>query len=143
MTYTSASPDVDMRPSRATGWVGWIVFAACMMVLSGALDITWGIVALVRDEVFVRGPRGNVIDLDYTTWGWLNLIFGIVVVFAGLGLLTGALWAYIVAVALACLSVIGNLFVISAYPIWSAIVIALDVLVVWAITVHGGEMHEA
>jgi hypothetical protein len=141
MTYTSAHADVDLAPSRATRWVGWIFFAACLMVLSGILDIIWGLVGLVRDEVFVSGPKGNVINLDYTTWGWINLIFGCVVLAAGLGLFAGSLWAYIVAVLLAVLSVVDNLLVIGAYPIWSTIVIALDVLVIYAITVHGNELR--
>jgi hypothetical protein len=143
MTYTSAHSDVDLRPSQATRWVGWIIFAGCMLVLAGTFDIIWGIVALVRDEVFVQGPRGNVINLDYTTWGWINLIFGIVAVAAGFGVFVGAIWAYVVAVAIAVLSVIDNLLVIGAYPIWSTIVIALDILVIWAITVHGREMRSA
>jgi hypothetical protein len=141
MIYTSAHSDENLHASRATGWVGWIFFAGCMMVLSGTFNVIWGIVALVRDEVFVRGPRGNVINLDYVTWGWVNLIFGIAAVAAGFGLLVGATWAYIIAVVMAGLSVVDNLLVIGAYPIWSTIVIAFDVLVIWAITVHGREMR--
>ncbi len=141
MTYTSAHSDVDLRPSRATGWVAWILFAACMMVLSGTLTIIWGIVGLVRDEVFVRGPRGNVLNVDYTAWGWANLIFGILVLLAGIGLFTGAVWAAVVAVLLAAVSIIDHVMVLGAYPAWSTIVIAMDVLVIWAITVHGDELR--
>ncbi|MGX7678973.1 DUF7144 family membrane protein [Jatrophihabitans sp. DSM 45814] len=139
--YTSANGDVDLAPSRATAWVGWIVFAAIMMVVSGIYDIIWGIVGITRDEVFVSGRRGNVVNLSYTTWGWINLIVGIVVLVAGLALFTGALWAGIVAIAVAALSAIGNLLVIASFPVWSVIVITLDVLVIYAITVHGDEMR--
>lgn len=132
-----------MASSRATGWVGWIFFAAIMMVVSGFFDIIWGIVGIARDEVFIGGPKGNVINLDYTTWGWINLILGIVMVLAGLGLLTGAIWASIIAIVLAVLSAIGNLLVIGAYPVWSVIVITLDVLVIYAISVHSGELRKA
>jgi hypothetical protein len=142
MTYTSARSDVDLAPSNATAWVGWIVFAACMMVLAGMLDVVWGIVALARDQVFIVGRQGNVIDLDYTAWGWINLIFGIVVLCAGFALLKGSVWAAITAVTIAVVSVIDNLFVIPAYPIWSVVVIALDVLVIYAITVHGDEIRQ-
>lgn len=142
MTYTSARSDVDRAPSHPTAWVGWVAFAAFMMVLAGTLDAVWGIVALVRDQVFVVGRHGNVIDLDYTAWGWINLIFGIVVLCAGLGLLKGSEWAAITAVTLAVVSVIDNLFVIPAYPIWAVVVIALDVLVIYAITVHGDEIRQ-
>lgn len=138
--YTSASGDVDLRQSKATGWVGWVVFAGLMLVLSGALDILWGIIALTRHQIF-EGPHGNVIDLNYTTWGWIEVVWGVVVLAAGIGLFTGALWARIIAVVIASVSVIGNLLVIGAYPIWSVIVIALDVLVIYAVTVHGHEIN--
>src|SRR6476469_9244876 len=99
--YTSAGDDVDMRPSRVSGWVGWIVFASVMMIISGTFSIIWGIVGLARDEVFLVGRRGNVVNLDYTAWGWINLILGIVVLLAGLYLLKGGIVASIVAIFLA------------------------------------------
>jgi hypothetical protein len=140
--YTSADPGTDMAPSQATRWVGWILFAAIMMVVSGVFDIIWGIVGIARDEVFVGGPKGNVINLDYTTWGWLNLILGFVVLVAGLGLVTGAIWASVVAIVLAVSSAIANLLVIGAYPVWSVLVITLDILVIYAISVHGSELRQ-
>jgi hypothetical protein len=140
--YTSAGDDVDMRASRVSGWVGWIVFASVMMVISGVFSIIWGIVALARDQVFVVGRRGNVVDLDYTAWGWIHLILGIVVLTAGLALLKGSFLAMVMTIVLAVLSAIGNLLVIAAYPVWSVIVIAVDVLVIYAVTVHGNELRE-
>jgi hypothetical protein len=139
--YTSANDDVDMRPSGVSGWVGWIVFASMMMIISGIFSIIWGIVALARDQVFVVKGR-NVIDLDYTAWGWIHLILGIVVLLAGVFLLKGGFVAGVVTIIIAMLSAIGNLLVISAYPIWSVIVIAIDVLVIYAVTVHGHELRE-
>jgi hypothetical protein len=141
--YTSADGNVDLEPSRATAWVGWIVFAALMMIMSGIFSIIWGIVALARKEVFVAGRRGNVINLDFTAWGWIHLILGVLVLLAGFALFRGALWAGIVAIVIAVFSAVGNLLVIGSYPIWSTIVIALDVLVIYAITVHGGEMRNS
>jgi hypothetical protein len=139
--YTSANDDVDMRPSQVSGWVGWIVFASMMMIISGVFSIIWGIVALARDEVFVVAGR-NVINLDYTAWGWIHVILGVVVLVAGIYLLQGSMVARVIAMVVAMLSAIGNLLVISAYPIWSVIVIAVDVLVIYAVTVHGHELHE-
>ena len=139
--YTSANDDVDMRPSRVSGWVGWIVFASMMMIISGIFSIIWGIVALARDQVFVVAGR-NVINLDYTAWGWIHLILGIIVLLAGIYLLKGGLVASVITIVVAMLSAIGNLLVISAYPIWSVIVIAVDVLVIYAVTVHGRELRE-
>jgi hypothetical protein len=140
--YTSSNGDVDLRPSRVSGWVGWIVFASVMMVISGVFSIIWGLVALARDEVFVVGRRGNVLDLDYTLWGWINLILGVVVLVAGLALLKGSFIASVTTIVLAMLSVVGNLLILPAYPFWSIMVIAADILVIYAVTVHGDEVRE-
>jgi hypothetical protein len=140
--YTSSSGDVDLRRSRATGWVGWIAFAAAMMVISGVFSIIWGIVALARHHVFLVGRDGNVINLNYTAWGWISLILGVVVLLTGLFVLGGSMLALIMTVLIASLSMVQNLFVIGAYPIWSSIVIAVDVLVIYAVTVHGGELRD-
>jgi hypothetical protein len=139
--YTSAHGDVDLRPSDATGWTGWVVFGAIMMIVSGTFDVIWGIVGLVRDQVFVVGPQGNLISLDYTTWGVINLIVGAVVVFAGVALFTASMFARVLAIIVAVLSAVENLLVIGAYPVWSTIIIALDVLVIYAVAVHGHELR--
>ena len=75
--------------------------------------------------------------MDYTGWGWAHLIIGLIVVFAGLGLFTGQTWARIVAVMLAMFSAVANLAFLSAYPIWSTIMIVVDILVIYAVLVHG------
>jgi hypothetical protein len=122
--------------------LGAPIFGAVIMIVSGSFSIIWGIVGIVRDQVFVAGPKGNVINLDYTTWGWIHLALGVVVVATGVALFTGSLWARILAVGFAVLSAIGNLLVLTAYPVWSTIVITLDVLVIYAITVHGNELAD-
>lgn len=137
--YTSAG-GADLKSSRISGWVGWIAFAAMMMLLSGMFSFIWGIVALVRDEAIFQGRRGNVINLDYTAWGWIAIIVGLIVAIAGVALLGGALWASLIAVFIAMLSIINNLLVLGAYPVWSVIIIVLNVLVIYAITVHGQEL---
>ena len=139
--HTSASEDVDLRPSRVAAWAGWIYFAATMMIISGIFSIIWGVVGLARDQVFLVGRRGNVVNLDYTTWGWIHVAVGSVVLIAGMYLFTGSVLASIVAVTLAVLSIVANLLVITAYPIWSVIVISVDILVIYAITVHGHEIR--
>jgi hypothetical protein len=138
--YTSSDGNVDMRPSQVSGWAGWIFFGAVIMLISGTFSIIWGIVAIARDEVFVAGPRGTVVSLDYTTWGWIHLILGIVVVATGLALFRAPMWARALAIVIAGLSAVGNLLVIGSQPAWSIIVIALDVLVIYAVAVHGGEL---
>jgi hypothetical protein len=136
---TSRTPlSADTRGQ--TGWVGWIVFAGFMLIMVGAFHIIEGLVALFRDEVFLVGPRGLVVNVDYTTWGWVHVIGGLLAILTGAGLLAGQMWARILAVIVAFASAVINMAFLPAYPVWSAIVIAIDVLVIWAVTVHGSEV---
>ena len=122
-----------------TMWVGWIWFAGMMMVLAGTFNIINGLVALFNDNYFVVGPEGLLL-FDLTGWGWLHLIIGTVAVVAGVALFTGATWARIVAVIIAMINAIEQLIWMPAYPVWSIIMIALDVLIIWAIIAHGNEL---
>jgi hypothetical protein len=139
MSTTSGSP-ARAGARVQTGWVGWIVFAGFMLVMVGAFHIIEGLVALFRDEVFLVGPRGLVVNVDYTAWGWVHIIGGILAIATGAGLLAGQMWARILAVVVAFASAVINMAFLPAYPVWSAIVIAIDVLVIWAVTVHGSEL---
>jgi hypothetical protein len=125
--------------TRVTGWVGWILFAAVMLVLAGTFNIIDGLVAVFKDDFTLGGPRGTLLVFDLTQWGWIHFVFGILQLLAGLALFTGKLWARIVAVVVVMLNAIGQLAFLSAYPIWSVVIITIDVLVIWALTVHGEE----
>jgi hypothetical protein len=127
-------------PGAPTGWVGWIVFAGIMMMILGCFHAIAGLVGIFEDKVFLVGPNNLVVHVDYTTWGWVHLIAGIIIACAGAALLAGQTWARVVAVACAFGSAILNIGFLSADPIWSTIMIALDVLVIWAVTVHGREV---
>ena len=128
------------RNRDQTGWVGWIVFGGTIMVLLGAFHAIQGLVALFKDEYFVVGQSGLVVSVDYTAWGWAHLILGLIVAGAGCGLLAGQMWARIVGVLVAMASAVVNLAFLAAFPIWSALMILFDVLIIWAITVHGSEL---
>ena len=123
-----------------SGWVGWIAFAGTMMLLLGVFHVIQGIIALVQDEYYLVGASGLTVQLDYTQWGWTHVILGTLVAAAGLALLAGQMWARVVAVLVAFISAIVNIGFMAAYPVWSTIMIAIDVLVIWAVTVHGREM---
>ena len=131
-----------VEPTTMTAWVGWIAFAGWMMVILGIFHFFQGLVAIFRDEVYLVGSNGLAVSVDYTVWGWAHVIGSIVVMAAGVGLFTGQTWARAVAVVVAALSAVVNVGFLSAYPIWSAMMIALDVVVIWAVTVHGGELRE-
>lgn len=124
-----------------TGWVGWIAFAGVLAVVLGAFQSLAGIVALFKNEVFVVGPL-NVWILDYTTWGWIHLLWGIFLVLTGGAILSGKKWGRVVGVILAGVSALVNFAFIPMYPFWSIVIIALCVFVIFALTVHGDEINE-
>lgn len=138
--YTETDRRYDDEPS---GWTGWIVFAGVMMIMLGAFQAVEGLVALFDDGFFLVRPDGLVVDVDYNTWGWVHLIIGVVGVVVGIGLLAGNMAARILGVIVASLSALANLAFISAYPIWSVVMITIDVIVIYAIIVHGRELKGA
>jgi hypothetical protein len=124
---------------RKTGLaVGLVLFAAMMMFLVGVFEAFTGLVAIFNDEFYVA-TQEYLFKFDQTTWGWVHLILGLVVAGAGLGLLSGRTWARGVAIVLALISAIVTFGFIPYYPIWALLIIALDVVVIWAVAVHGGE----
>lgn len=131
------------QPPPTTGWVGWIVFAATLMIITGVFQLIEGFVALFKDTYYLVPSSGLTVQVDYTTWGWVHLAFGALLLIGGIGLFTGQMWARVIGVALAALSMIVNFAFLAAYPLWSSIVIALDVFVILAITMHGAEMKTA
>jgi hypothetical protein len=117
-----------------SGWtVGFVYFAGAMMILIGTFHAIAGLAAIFEDELFVVG-RNYVFDLDVTAWGWIHLIGGIIVIAAGIGVYNGAPWARTVGIILAGLSAIGSFFYIPYYPIWAVLIIALDVMVILALS---------
>lgn len=127
-------------PRESTAWTGWVVFAGVMLVTVGIFQVIQGLVALFDDGFYAVRPSGLIVNVNYNTWGWTHLIIGAVMIVTGVGLFVGNLAARILGVVAAVLSAIVNLAFISAYPIWSTIIIALDVVVIYAIIVHGGEL---
>jgi hypothetical protein len=134
-----SSQTYDDMP-ETTGWVGWGVFAATMMIIAGSLNALYGLVAVVNDDWVVWTNRSTVY-LDLTTWGWVHIVAGVLVAVAGFGVLSGNVLARTVGVLLAGLSLIANFLFLPVYPIWSLVVITLDVLVIWALTAHGRELR--
>ena len=110
--------------AKPTGWVGWIVFTAAMMVILGLFNVINGLAAIFADDLFLTGPGGPIV-LDVTT--------------AGAFLLQGATWARIVAICAVMVNLVAQVLFLPAYPAWSMLIIAVDVLVLWALIVHGEE----
>ena len=142
MSHYAESPSTVPRSGQAgtSAWVGWIAFASMMLLMLGAFHVVAGIVALAEDEYFLVAPSGLVLNIDYTTWGWVHLIGGLIVAGAGVGVLAGQMWARVVGTVVAAVSAILNIVFIAAYPLWSISMIVLSVIAIMALTVHGSEI---
>ena len=121
--------------------VGFILFAAVMMIMAGMFQALQGLVGIFENEFYVP-TRNYLFQFDATTWGWTHLLVGLLVAFAGWGLLSGRTWARVAAITLAVLSAIANFAFIPYYPFWSLLIIALDIFVIWAVAAHGGELRD-
>jgi hypothetical protein len=120
-----------------SGWaVGFSAFAGAVMLMIGIFHAFAGLAALFNDEFFIRTPSYTY-DIDVTGWGWIHLLLGIIIASAGFGIFSGATWARVVGIALALMSAMANFFFIPVYPIWALLIIALDVLVIWALATVG------
>jgi hypothetical protein len=143
---TEQSPSQYQSAGRAgnapSGWaVGFILFAAIMMIMVGVFQALQGLIAIFENEFYVA-TRNYLFQFDATSWGWIHLLLGLLVAFAGYGLLSGRTWARAVALTLAMLSAISNFLFIPYYPFWALLLITLDIFVIWAITAHGGDMRD-
>lgn len=127
------------KKSQPTGWVGWVYFAGAMLLVIGGLQVIAGLAALFRDNFYVVTST-HLIAFNYTTWGWIALIMGILLLAAGAGVWAGRTWARVVAVILAVLAFINNLAFLNAYPLWSIIGAIVSGLVIYALTLHGDEV---
>ncbi|MYS36903.1 hypothetical protein K388_02911 [Streptomyces sp. KhCrAH-43] len=129
---TTHGTDGPHHPFRT----GWTAFAAVLMIFGGAMAIFQGISAIAKDDVFVA-TRNYVFQFNLTGWGWIHLILGIVIVIAGCALFTGALWARVIGVLLAGLGALANFAWLPHYPLWSIVLIAIDVFIIWALCTGG------
>jgi hypothetical protein len=137
MTDATSSRSAGREPS---GWaIGWTYFAAFMMIMIGAFHAIAGLVGIVDDEFYVKG-REYVFQFDTSTWGWIHLILGIVVLLAGFYLLTGAVLARTIGVLMAIISALVGFSWIPWYPIWGITIVAIAVSVIWALTAHGRDV---
>jgi hypothetical protein len=141
MAHGTATPT---RSPAARAWaVSGLIFAASMMIMLGIWQVFIGIAAIAGDDFFVI-QEGYVYNLDTTAWGWIHVVLGAVVVLTGLFLFSGAAWARAVGILLAALAVVNNFLFLPYYPVWSIMVIALAVFVIWALaTVRTGDVTGA
>ena len=109
------------------------------MMILGVFHGIAGLTAIFKENYFVV-TANHLLVFNFQTWGWVTLVLGIIIFFAGLELLRGAMWARIVGVMLAALSFLANMSFMNAYPLWSLTLMVVDVLIIYALTVHGAEL---
>ena len=128
---------------QPSGWaIGWTAFAGITMIMMGIWWAISGLVALFNDEFYVVGVR-YIFEFDISTWGWIHLIIGAVVLIAGFFLFQGKVWARTVGVIIAVLSSLVAFAWLPYYPIWGIILIVVSIAIIWALTVHGRDITEA
>jgi hypothetical protein len=127
------------RSERSTWAVGLIAFAGILMLMAGGFELMSGLVAIFQDDFYASTPN-YVFQFDVSTWGWIHLILGAVLILGGIGVLSGWMAGRIIGVVLAVLSAMANFAFIPYYPFWSFAVIILDVFVIWALVAHGDEL---
>ena len=130
-----------MSQREGSAWAaGWISFAGFMMIMLGGFHAVAGLVGIIDDQFYVATQK-YVFQFDRTTWGWIHLIFGIIVVLAGFGVFSGAVWARTVGVILGFVSAIAAFAWLPYYPILGIAIIVVAIAVIWALTMHGREVE--
>lgn len=129
------------KQQEVTGWTGWLGFASAILYLLGFFHIIAGFAALINDKVLIVGEQYYWI-LDKTQWGWVHIVGGLLAIWAASSLLKGGVYGRTIAVVVAIASAAANMAFIPIYPIWSIMMVVVAVLVIWAATVHGGELKD-
>jgi hypothetical protein len=126
-----------------TAWAGWVGFAGLLMMIMGIIDAIEGLIAIIRDQYYlIHGSQ--VIVFDTTTWGWITLILGALLFFVGAGLLKQSSWARWVSILLVSFALIEQLAWLgnTGCPLWTLVVIALQLMVLFALTVRWSDVKE-
>lgn len=117
---------------ESSGWTGLALFAGVVMLMIGVIHVIQALVAFLRPQFYLVGSN-DLLVFDFTTWGWLLLISGVILLAAGIGVMAGTLWGRVLGIMVTSINAIGQVAFLAAFPIWSIIVVALDVAVIYAI----------
>ncbi|GAA0437885.1 DUF7144 family membrane protein [Streptomyces luteireticuli] len=133
MVTTPESPG-----GKSEAAAGLTVFAAVMMLITGFLNLFRGIMGILHNAVYLKTPD-YVFRFSLAGWGWVHLFLGIAAIMIGVGLFRVSLWARILGVAIAALTLVANFLSAPYYPLWSIVVMALCAFVIWGLCVVRGE----
>lgn len=134
MTTQAQQTGPGMAPGEGFRGAGWITFAGVLIILAGVFNFIDGIIALENSHWL----HDDLVFGNLTAWGWTILVLGVIQFLVGLAILSGQTWAAFVGILLAGLNAIGQLLYLPTYPVWSIIIIAIDVLVIYGLAVYGG-----
>ena len=118
-----------------TGGTGWAFFAGILLFIVGVFNIIWGLTALFNDDALTVGEKGLIV-WDFTAWGWIHLILGIVLILTALGLFAARGWARWFAIFFVMVNAFGQIAWMSTYPLWSILIITLDIVIIYQLTVR-------
>jgi hypothetical protein len=124
-------PVADAKPVSPLAH-GIAVFAGVIMIIAGAFQAIEGLAGILNDEYLVVLPN-YFLAFDITLWGWLHLLIGLALLAIGVSVLRGATWARVAGMVLAGISALLNFIWLPYSPWWSLLVIAIDILVIWAL----------
>jgi hypothetical protein len=120
----------------SSGWAGGLsAFAGALMILIGFFQFFEGLAAVIKDQYYVLGPH-YAYKIDTTAWGWIHLVWGVILFAAGIGVLAGRTWARLVGITVALISAFMQFLYIPYYPLWSVLIIALDIACIWALATY-------
>jgi hypothetical protein len=108
------------------------MFASVLLLVDGVLGVLKGIAGIASNDVYTR-IDDYVFKFDVTSWGWIHLVLGVILVLVGVGILKGATWARVAGVVLASLNIVANFMWLPYTPVWAIVTIAIDVFVIWAL----------
>jgi hypothetical protein len=129
-----------MEP-ETSGWAaGWITFAGIAMIMIGIFHAIAGLSEVFDSDSFVL-TQEYVLKFNASSWGWIHMIAGVVLILAGVGVFGGATWARMVGILVAMLSAIANFAWLLYVPLWSILMIFVDISIIWALTVHGRDLE--
>ena len=129
-----------MSDTTVTGWTGWGVFASVLLLIAGLFDLIFGIAAIIGPNTTLVVADSGLFAVDVAAWGWWHLLSGALLILTSFFLYRGATWARVVAIILVILNAVGQLTLISSQPWLSLAILAVDVLILFALTVHGREL---
>jgi hypothetical protein len=126
---------------QRTGWATYLIFAGVMLGIVGVFELMAALTALLDDSYYAVRPSGLVIQVDYTVWGWTHLFLGVVAIATSFLLLRGNPVGRVAAIVIAVVSAVTNFAFVPAAPLWAAVAITFNVLVIYAVCAHGGELR--